>query len=140
MFVFRRLLELVAEQKLTNKGEMWGPYLRRAVHNKCIDMLRNEKRERERFPKGDPNDQLIIDWDPLGDAVASTLEQSRRLARLPDAVASLSDRHAAIIKHKFWALWPDNKIGETLCISGQAVGQQLRTALKKLNQEVNRDD
>lgn len=140
MFVFTRLLDLVEEGRLTDKGDMWGPYLRQAVRNRCIDLLREEIRERRRFPKGDPDRPQVVDPDPLGDAVADSDETRRRLARLPRGVASLSDRHAAIIKHKFWDLWSDKKIGETLGITGQAVGQQLRTALKRLHEEVTKDE
>jgi len=140
MFLFTRLLDLVAEGRLTDKGDMWGPYLRQAVRNRCIDILREEDRERRRFPEGDPDKPRVVDPDPLGDAIADSDETRRRLAHLPRAVALLSDRHAAIIKHKFWDLWSDKKIGETLGITGQAVGQQLRTALKRLHEEVTKDD
>lgn len=140
MLVFTRLLDLVEEGRLTDKGEMWGPYLRQAVRNRCIDILRGEVRERHRFPAADTDKPQVVDLDPLGDAVADSDETRRRLARLPRAVASLSDRHAAIVKHKFWDLWSDRKIGETLGITGQAVGQQLRTALKRLHEEVTKDD
>lgn len=140
MFVLTHLLHLVEEGRLTDKGDMWGPYLRQAVRNRCIDILREEVRERRQFPEGDPDKPRVADLDPLGDAVADSDETRRRLARLPRAVALLSDRHAAIIKHKFWDLWSDKKIGETLGITGQAVGQQLRTALKRLHEEVTKDD
>lgn len=140
MTVITHLLDLVEDKKLTDKGDMWGPYLRRAVRNSCIDILRAEKKGRERFPGGDPDDVRVINFDPLGDTVAADDETRRRRALVAGAVASLSDRHAAIIKHTFWDRWSNKQIGETLGITPQAVGQQLKTALKRLHDEVTRND
>lgn len=140
MAVFTHLLDLVEDEKLTDKGESWGPFLRSAVRNRCIDILRAEKKDRERFPQGDPATERVIDFDPLGDAVAADDQTHRRRERLAGAVASLSERHAAIIIHTFWDGWSNKRIGETLGISGQAVGQQLQTVLKKLHEEVTRDE
>lgn len=140
MLVFAHLLDLVERGRLIDKGDTWEPYLRRAVRNRCLDILRGEKRHRERFPEGDPNRQRLVDSDPLGDEVAQSDETRRRVAQLPQALASLSNRHATIIKRKFWDQWSDKKIGDTLGITGQAVGQQLRTALKRLHEEVTKSE
>lgn len=138
MLVFTHLMDLAEKGELTDKGATWEPYLRRAIRNRCIDIIREEKRTREHFPPGDESKQRVVTLDPLGDAVSERDEAACRLNRLRVALAGLSDRHAVIIKLKFWDLLTDKQIGETLGISGQAVGQQLRTALKRLNEEVTK--
>jgi RNA polymerase sigma factor (sigma-70 family) len=140
MEVFTKLLDLVRKGRLTDRGDSWGPYLRRAVHNSCISIIRKEKRDREHFPEGDPETERPIDLDPLGDALAHDDETRRRRERLTIAFAALSDRQTTIIVHAFWDEWSNKQIGEALGISGQAVGQQLKTILKKLHEGVTRDE
>lgn len=140
MDVFRRLTESAMAGQLTDKGEDWGPYLRRAIRNACTDIVRQEKKERERFPKGDPEFEQIVDLDPLGDAVAENDLDMRRTARLKPALAALDDTERAIIRHTFWGGWSDRQIGDSLGTSGQAVGQRKKTILKKLLKEVTKDD
>lgn len=139
MQVVTHVLELVQRGELTDQGDGWEPYLRRAVRNRCLDIIRTEQRYRARFPEGDPDKQRVFQPDPLGDEVAERDQHHQHVSRLHDALASLSDRHADIIKLKFWNGWSDKKIGERLGISSQAVGQQLRTALKRLREEVTND-
>jgi len=100
MDVFLRLSKLAEQQKLTDKGEGWGPYLRRAVRNSCTDIVRKEKKERERFPEGDPEQPPTIDADPLGDAVVANVQARRNIARLRPALAKLTENELAIIRHK----------------------------------------
>lgn len=138
MMVFAHLMDLADKGRLTDKGATWEPYLRRAIRNRCIDIIREEKRTRKYFPPGEEDKQRVVTVDPLGDAVSERDEAAGRLNRLRGAVSGLSDRHAIIIKLKFWDLLTDKQIGETLGITGQAVGQQLRTALKRLHEEVTK--
>jgi RNA polymerase sigma factor (sigma-70 family) len=140
MAVFAHLVKLAGKQKLTDKGERWGAYLRGAVRRSCINIVRAETRDRERFPAGDPEQERIIDVDPLGDGVVADDQARRRLARLDGALATLEESQLAIVKHAFWDGWTNKKIGDTLGTSGQAVGQRLKTVLKRLHEEVTRDE
>lgn len=140
MDVFLRLTENAKAGKLTGKGEDWGPYLRQAVRNSCTDIVRQEKRERERFPEGDPELERIVAFDPLGDAVAEDDLTRRRTAGLKPALATLDDTERAIIWHTFWDGWTDKRIGDSLGTSGQAVGQRKKTILQKLHKEVTKDE
>jgi RNA polymerase sigma factor (sigma-70 family) len=140
MSVIVRLLDSAEAGTLTDKGDDWGPYLRRAVHNSCIDILRQEKKERERFPRGDPDLERIVDLDPLGDALADVDLSARREGRLKFALGTLDDTEHAIIWRTFWDGWTDRQIGASLGTSGQAVGQRKKTILKKLLKEVTKDE
>ena len=140
MDVILRLTESAEAGQLTDKGEDWGPYLRQAVRNSCIDIVRRERKELERFPEGDPEHERILDLDPLGDAVAEQDLTRRRIARLKPALATLDETELAIIWHTFWNGATDKQIGDRLGTSGQAVGQRKRTILKKLLKEVTRDE
>jgi RNA polymerase sigma factor (sigma-70 family) len=140
MNVFARLLELARQRKLTDKGDGWGAYLRRAVHNSCVDIVRQEEKERTRFPAGDPDRQRIVAFDPLGDSIAATDHKERTIARLAQALSDLDEIQLAIVKHKLWDGWTDKAIGDTLGITGQAVGQRLKTILKTLHKEVTNDE
>jgi RNA polymerase sigma factor (sigma-70 family) len=140
MDVFLRLSKLAGEGETADQGDGWAPYLRRAVRNSCIDIVRKEKKERERFPEGDPKHQRIIDADPLGDAVVADRQARQRIARLKPALANLDENELAIIRHKFWDEWTDRKIGDALGTSGQAVGQRLKTILKRLHEEVTKGE
>lgn len=140
MDVFAHLVKLAGKQKLTDKGERWGAYLRGAVRRSCINIVRAERKDRERFPAGDPELERVIDFDPLGDGVVDDEQARRRRARLPVALATLDEGQLAIIKHVHWDGWTNKKIGKNLGTSGQAVGQRLKTALKKLHEEVTRDE
>lgn len=140
MIVIVRLIESAVAGTLTNKGDDWGPYLRQAVRNSCIDIVRQEKKERERFPDGDPELERIVDLDPLGDALADVDLSGRRAARLKSALARLDAAEHAIIWHTFWDGWTDRQIGHSLGTSGQAVGQRKKTILKKLLKEVTKDE
>lgn len=140
MKVFAHLVRLARKQRLTDKGERWGAYLRGAVRRSCIDIVRAEARDRERFPVGDPEQERIIDADPLGDRVVEDDQARRRLERLHGALATLDESQLAIIKHAFWDGWTNRRIGDTLGTTGQAVGQRLKTTLKRLHEEVTRDE
>lgn len=137
--VFAHLMDLVEKEEVIDKGDRWGGYLRRAVLNCCVDLVRREIRFRNRFPEGDPETPRIIDHDPLGDEVADADLMRERQARLNAVVANLSERQITIIRHKMNG-WTNKQIGEELGISSQAVGEQLRNALKWLHEEVTTDE
>lgn len=137
--VFIHLIELVEKMQLTDKGDKWRAYLRQMVLHRCVDLIRRENTFRKTFPEGDPEKPRIVDHDPLGDDVASDDLAQRRQARLDEALATLSERQTTIIR--FVLSGSTNKqIGDELGISGQAVGQQLKTILNQLHKEVTRDE
>lgn len=135
--VFAHLLELVEEEKLTDRGEGWHGYLRKAVLNRCVDLVRAEKKTRERFPAGNPEEPRIIDHDPLGDFAAAEDLTRRRQAKLNTAVANLTDRQITIVRGVLNGE-TNKKIGEELGITGQGVGDQLKTIIKKCHEEVTK--
>lgn len=137
--LFAHLLELVEEQKLTDLGEGWRGYLRRAVLNRCVDLVRTEKKTRERFPPGDPEAPRIIDHDPLGDHAADEDLARLRQAKLNTAVENLTGRQVTIVRHVLNGE-TNKQIGEELGITGQAVGDQLKTIIKKCHEEVTKDE
>ncbi|WP_244930901.1 sigma-70 family RNA polymerase sigma factor [Nocardioides sp. W7] len=137
--LFAHLLELVEEQKLTDRGEGWRGYLRKAVLNRCVDLVRAEKKTRERFPPGDPEEPRIIDQDPLGDYAAAEDLARRRQGKLNSAVEKLTDRQVTIVRH-FLNGKTNKQIGEELGITGQGVGDQLKTIIKKCHEEVTKDE
>lgn len=140
MYVFTHLVEVALNGRLTDKGDRWRPYLWSAVQRNCIDIVRRETKDRERFPAGDPRRERITDVDPIGDGLAADDQARRQMARLGDALATLDEDQLTIIKNAFWDGWTNRKIGQSLGISGQAVGQRLKTVIKKLHEEVTRDD
>jgi len=137
--LFSHLLELVERGQLTDKGDAWRGYLRRAVLNRCVDLVRHETKSKKRFPPGDPDEQRITDHDPLGDEVATHDLAERRQAKLDVGVAGLSERQATILGQVLSGR-TNKEIGEELGISGQAVGAQLKTIIKKLHEEVTNDE
>lgn len=137
--VFAHLLELVEEEKLTDRGEGWRGYLRKAVLNRCVDLVRAEKKTRERFPAGNPEEPRIIDHDPLGDFAAAEDLAHRRQAKLNTAVAKLTDRQITIVRGVLNGE-TNKEIGEELGITGQGVGDQLKTIIKKCHEEVTKDE
>lgn len=137
--VFVHLLDLVEKGKLTDKGDKWGGYLRRMVLNSCVDLIRREIKFRNTFPRGDPEKPRIVDHDPLGDDIADDDLARRRQARLDEALANLSERQVTIVRHLLKG-WTNKQIGEELGISGQAVGQQLKTILNQLHEEVTKNE
>lgn len=137
--LFAHLLELVEEQKLTDRGEGWRGYLRRAVLNRCVDLVRSEKKTQERFPPGDPKQPRVIDHDPLGEYVAAEDVARRRQERLNTAVEKLTERQVTILRYVLNGT-TNKQIGEELGITGQGVGDQLKTIIKKCHEEVTRDD
>ena len=88
----------------------------------------------------DRGPERIIDADPLGDRVVEDDQARRRLERPYGALAKLDESQLAIIKHAFWDGWTNRKIGDTLGTTGQAVGRRLKTTLKRLPEEVTRDE
>ncbi|NYI58249.1 sigma-70 family RNA polymerase sigma factor [Cellulomonas soli] len=140
MDVMLRLTESAKAGELTDKGEDWGPYLRRAVRNSCVDIVRREKREREHFPQGDPELERIVDLDPLGDAIAQQHSTRWQVARLKSALATLDESELLIIWLTFWKGATDKQIGDRIGTSGQAVGQRKKTILRKLLKEVTKDE
>jgi RNA polymerase sigma factor (sigma-70 family) len=137
--VFAHLLELVEEEKLTDRGGGWRGYLRKAVLNRCVDLVRAEKKARERFPAGNPEEPRIIDHDPLGDLAAAEDLARRRQAKLNTAVANLTDRQVTIVRRVLNGE-TNKEIGEELGITGQGVGDQLKTIIKKCHEEVTKDE
>jgi len=137
--LFAHLLELVEEQKLTDRSEGWRGYLRRAVLNRCVDLVRTEKKTRERFPPGDPEEPRIIDHDPLGDYAAAEDLARRRQGKLNTAVGNLTERQVTIVRHVLNGK-TNKQIGEELGITGQGVGDQLKTIIKKCHEEVTKDE
>jgi RNA polymerase sigma factor (sigma-70 family) len=137
--VFAHLLELVEEEKLTDRGEGWRGYLRKAGLNRCVDLVRAEKKTRERFPPGNPEEPRIIDRDSLGDIAAAEDLARRRQAKLNIAVANLTDRQITIVRGVLNGK-TNKKIGEELGITGQGVGDQLKTIIKKCHEEVTKDE
>lgn len=139
MDVFLRLSKQADAGKLRDKGDDWGPYLRRAVRNSCIDVARKEVKNRDaREPATDAN--RANDADPLGDAVVTDLQERRHLTKLKPALAKLDQKELLIIKLKFWDEWTNKRIGEAVGTTGQAVGDRLKTILKKLRKEVTMDE
>jgi len=139
MNVFLRLSKQADAGKLRDKGEDWGPYLRRAVRNSCTDVARKEVKNRDlREPSTDAD--RSTDADPLGDAVVTDLQERRHLTKLKPALAKLDEKELLIIKLKFWDEWTNKQIGEAVGTSGQAVGERLKTILKKLRKEVTKDE
>lgn len=137
--LFAHLLELVQERKVTDRGEGWPAYLRRAILNRCVDLVRSEKKTRDRFPPGDPEEPRIIDHDPLGDYVAAADLARRRQERLNTAVENLTERQVTIVRHVLNGE-TNKQIGEKLGITGQGVGEQLKTIIKKCHEEVTKDE
>jgi RNA polymerase sigma factor (sigma-70 family) len=138
MNVFLRLSKQADAGKLRDKGEDWGPYLRRAVRNSCTDVARKEVKNRDlREPSTDAD--RSTDVDPLGDAVVTDLQERRHLTKLKPALAKLDEKELLIIKFKFWDEWTNKQIGEAVGTSRQAVGERLKTILKKLRKEVTED-
>lgn len=138
MNVFLRLSKQADAGKLRDRGEDWGPYLRRAVRNSCTDVARKEVKNRDlREPSTDAD--RATDADPLGDAVVTDLQERRHLTKLKPALAKLDEKELLIIKLKFWDEWTNKQIGEAVGTSGQAVGERLKTILKKLRKEVTKD-
>jgi RNA polymerase sigma factor (sigma-70 family) len=137
--LFAHLLELVEEKKLTDRGEGWRGYLRRAVLNRCVDLVRAEKKTRERFPPGDPDEPRIVDHDPLGDFAAAEDLARRRQEKLNTAVENLTERQVTILRHVLNGE-TNKQIGEELGITGQGVGDQLKTIIKKCHEEVTKDE
>jgi RNA polymerase sigma factor (sigma-70 family) len=140
MAVIVHLLKLADDQKLTDKGESWGAYLRRAVRHSCVDIIRAETRNQKRSRAEQLEQGRVVDADPLGDGVVADDQARRRRARLVGALATLDEDQLAIVKHAFWDGWSHKRIGEALGTTGQAVGQRLKTVLKKLHEEVTRDE
>jgi RNA polymerase sigma factor (sigma-70 family) len=137
--LFAHLLELVEQQKLTDQGEGWRGYLRRAILNRCVDLVRGEKKNRERFPPGDADEPRVIDHDPLGDYVAAEDLARRRQEKLNTAVEKLTERQVMIVRHVLNGE-TNKQIGEELGITGQGVGDQLKTIIKKCHEEVTKDE
>lgn len=137
--VFVRLLNQVDKGKLTDKGDRWRAYLRRMVLNSCVDLIRRDVRFRNVSSTDDPEIPHIIDHDPLGDEVADDDLRRRRQPKLNEAVAKLSERQVSILQYVMEG-WTNKQIGERLGISGQAVGQQLKTIMNRLHEEVTKDE
>lgn len=137
--VFAHLLELVEDKKFTDRGERWRGYLRKAVLNRCLDLVRAEKKARERFPAGNPEEPRIIDPDPLGDYAAAEELARRRQEKLNAAIENLTDRQVTIVRGVLNGQ-TKKQIGEGLGITGQGVGDQLKTIIKKCHEEVMKDE
>lgn len=137
--VFAHLLEVVEEQRLTDRGEGWRGYLRRAVLNRCVDLVRAEKKSRERFPPGNPEEPRNIDPDPLGDYAAAEDLARRRQGKLNTAVEKLTDRQVTILRHVLNGK-TNKEIGHEIGITGQGVGDQLKTIIKRCHEEVTKDE
>ena len=137
--VFAHLLELVKDERFTDRGEGWRSYLRKAVLNRCVDLVRAEKKARERFPAGNPEEPRIINHDPLGDYAAGEDLARRRQEKLNSAVENLTDRQIAIVRGVLNGR-TNKQIGEELGITGQGVGDQLKTIIKKCHEEVTKDE
>lgn len=137
--LFAHLLELVEGQKLTDRGEGWRGYLRRAVLNRCVDLVRSEKKVRERFPPGDPEEPRITDHDPLGGSIAAEDLARRRQEKLDYAVENLTDRQVTILRNVINGK-TNKQIGEELGITGQGVGDQLKTIIKRCHEVVTKDE
>ena len=137
--VFAHLLELVEDEKLTDRGEDWRGYLRKAVLNRCVDLVRAEKKTRARFPAGNPEEPRIIDPDPLGDYAAAEDLARRRQEKLNAAVEKLTDRQVTIVRGVLNGQ-TNKQIGEDLGITGQGVGDQLKTIIKRCHEEVTKDE
>jgi DNA-binding NarL/FixJ family response regulator len=101
--------------------------------------VRAEKKARERFPAGNPEEPRIIDHDPLGDLAAAEDLARRRQAKLNTAVANLTDRQVTIVRRVLNGE-TNKEIGEELGITGQGVGDQLKTIIKKCHEEVTKDE
>lgn len=139
MDVFLRLFTRADAKNLRDKGEDWLPYLLRAVRNSCTDIARKEKRRRNLRER--PTDaQRSTDEDPLGDAVVVDLEERRHIAKLKPALKKLDEKEFLIVKRKFWDGWTNKQIGDAVGTTGQAVGERLKTILKKLRKEVTKDE
>jgi RNA polymerase sigma factor (sigma-70 family) len=136
---FMHLLDQADKGELTDKGENWGPYLRRMVLNKCVDLIRSDMTFRKTASREDPESPRHVDPDPLGDEVANDDLVRRRQAKLNKAVANLNQRQTAILTHLLDG-WTNKQIGEALGITGQAVGQQLKTLINHLREEVTKDE
>lgn len=137
--VFAHLLELIEQQKLTDQGTGWRGYLRRAILNRCVDLVRSEKKMRERFPPGDAEEPRVIDDDPLGNYVAGADLSRRRQEKLNTAVEKLPERQVIILRRVLNGE-TNKRIGEELGITGQAVGYQLKTIIKRCHEEVTKDE
>lgn len=101
--------------------------------------MRTENRTRERFPRGDPEEPRIIDHDPLGDYAAAEDLARRRQEKLNTAVENLTERQVTIVRHVLNGE-TNKQIGVELGITGQGVGDQLKTIIKKCHEEVTKDE
>lgn len=137
--VFVRLLAQADEGVLTDKGETWGPYLRRMVLNQCVDLIRQDVTFRNLASRDDPENPRHIDRDPIGDQVANDDLVLRRQPEINDAVANLSQRQITLLERVLDGQ-TNRQIGEALGISGQAVGQQLKTITSRISEEVTKDE
>lgn len=137
--VFVRLLNQADKGELNDKGEGWGPYLHRMVLNQCVDLIRQEVTFQNTASSEDPERPRHVNHDPLGDEVANDDLVRRQQSKLDDAVANLAERHVTILERVLDGQ-TNKQIGEALGISGQAVGQQLKTITSKMREEVTDDE
>ncbi|WP_428482849.1 sigma-70 family RNA polymerase sigma factor [Pyruvatibacter mobilis] len=95
------------------------------ARNRRIDVLRREK-----FPDYDPDDPLLLpsEAEQPDEAVAA----SEREARVRDALTTLPEEQAELIRLAFFQGWSHSEIAENLDLPLGTVKSRLRLAFRKL--------
>ena len=140
MGVATRLLVMKGEGTLRDQGAYWEAYLVKAVRNACVDITRKARSQGYNDETWYESTRASADLDPVGDDVVNADERAWRRTRIHRALANLPARHRTIVERKLWNGWTNEQIGRQLSITGQAVSQQYKTALKRLLKEVEEDE
>ncbi|MFE2755357.1 RNA polymerase sigma factor [Actinosynnema sp. NPDC059335] len=139
MTVFKRLVDMKAEGRLQEQPN-WEAYLKLAVKNACLDILRTDRDHEELDPE-DPWIHREAPADPTGDTVVDAVSRQEEL-RLANAAFEVLDatdvRLRPIVIGKLIEERTNRDIGAQLDLTGQRVGQLYEKALTLLQEEVNR--
>jgi RNA polymerase sigma factor (sigma-70 family) len=148
MTVFTRLLDLEHQGKFP-APENWLAYLRRAVTNAAIDIVRRNRPatmvslDAPEHHSDQDEHQIHATpgalTDPTGDAAVERVDNDRMLVRLRAALDGLPARQrTAVIGRMNERTLPD--IGAELGVSGPRVSQMYNEALEQLRRELTRAD
>jgi RNA polymerase sigma factor (sigma-70 family) len=139
MAVVLRLVVMKDKGTLRDQGAYWEAYLVKAVRNACLDITRKARSQMSTDETWYGSTRRGADLDPVGDDVVDAAELAWRVVWMQQALTTMPDRHRKILQRKFWNGWTNEQIGRQLGITGQAVSQQYKTALNRLQKEVEHD-
>lgn len=108
----------------------WRSYLCTAARNAAADIIR------KRASRDEAEEQEVWVWPTVEDAA----DQDDLEKRATAALERLPEQQQRIVRLKVFDCETNRSIGARLGISGQAVGQQYRNALKTLHKEVTSND